>query len=426
MLYKPRQTAISLFSGAGGCSSGFQQAGFNILYAQDIDKDCIESYSKNFFGAFCEVRDIRDTDFGNIKRKIGHVEIDVVIGGPPCQGFSTAGSRNAHDPRNKLLGVYVDALKIIKPKWFLFENVEGILTLNNGEYIENLVKKIINLGYTIRIEKIYAQEFNIPQRRKRVIIVGNKMGINFKFPIPKAHASGNIFRASDHTLRLAIGSLPHSTNQKGASVQYSAHPKSEFEKYIRGNATQLTEHYAPIINGIQLERLQLLSEGCTMKDLPEHLQHESFKKRSLRRVMDGTPSEKRGGAPSGLKRLFFDEPSLTITSSSTRELIHPQEHRPLTIRECARIQTFRDDFIFCGNESSKIKQIGNAIPPLLAYEFASHIRRLIESEDCCTHKFDGLLGFKLTKAGAMSPALQSTTNILSRISSRQGNLFEVQ
>jgi DNA (cytosine-5)-methyltransferase 1 len=162
-----------------------------------------------------------------------------------------------------------------------------------------------------------------------------------------------------------------------------------------------------------------------MKDLPERLQHDSFKKRAARRVMDGMPTEKRGGAPSGLKRLFFDEPSLTITSSSTRELIHPEAHRPLTIRECARIQTFKDDFIFYGNESSKIRQIGNAIPPSLAYEFASHIKRLIESGYNCANKSGGLLGFALTKANAMSPALQNTTKLLSQMSNRQYHLFEV-
>jgi DNA (cytosine-5)-methyltransferase 1 len=423
MFHRPQPTAISLFSGAGGCSAGFRQAGFNIPYAQDIDKDCIESYATNFPDTFCEVRDIRDTDFASIRKEIGH-DIDIVIGGPPCQGFSTAGARNTNDPRNKLLDSYVDALNILKPKWFLFENVEGLLTLNHGKYVASLVQRLIEIGYTLRVEKVYSQAYNVPQRRKRVILVGNRFGEKFEFPAPKLPISGNIFRKSNYTLRLAIGGLPSPTSQKGAAVPYLTTPESEFEKYIRGKATQLTEHYAPDMNGLQIERLMLLAEGCTMKNLPEHLQHESFKKRAFRRVMDGTPTEKRGGAPSGIKRLFFDEPSLTITSSSTRELIHPEAHRPLTLRECARIQTFKDDFIFCGNENSKIKQIGNAIPPLLAYEFAVHFKMLIADEGGCARKLGGLLGFDLTKADAMSPALQNTIYLLSQISNRQLQLFE--
>ncbi|NEP57731.1 MAG: DNA cytosine methyltransferase [Symploca sp. SIO2G7] len=151
-----------------------------------------------------------------------------------------------------------------------------------------------------------------------------------------------------------------------------------------------------------------------MKELPESLQHESFKRRANRRVMDGTPSEKRGGSPSGLKRLLFDEPCLTITGAAIREFIHPQENRPITIREAARIQTFPDNFIFLGNSSQKIQQIGNAIPPIIARIFAEHIKEKYGFE--AQHDFPGtLLGYSLTKANAMSPALKKTDKLLSPI-----------
>jgi DNA-methyltransferase (dcm) len=418
-----KPTAISLFSGAGGCSAGFRRAGFDILYAQDNNKDCISSYAANFPSTFCEEKSIEDTDFELILKKIGCNDIDIVIGGPPCQGFSTAGSRNSNDPRNNLLNSYVDALKVISPKWFLFENVEGLLTLDKGKYVLSLIEKLINIGYTLRVEKIYAQTYGVPQRRKRVILIGNKFGINFKFPKMKTLAEGRIFRKTCHTLRLAIGSMPEPSSVRGESVPYTVPVTTEYEKYIRGNSDKILEHYAPKVTGVQLERLELLKEGYTMKDLPEYLQHESFKKRAFRRVIDGTPSEKRGGAPSGLKRLFYDEPCLTITSSSTRELIHPVQNRPLTIRECARIQTFQDDFVFRGNESSKIKQIGNAIPPLLAYEFGTHLKQLMALQG--EEKNGKLLGFNLTFADAMSPALKNTTNILENLTEKQSNLFEV-
>ncbi len=120
--------------------------------------------------------------------------------------------------------------------------------------------------------------------------------------------------------------------------------------------------------------------GQTMKDLPEHLQHESFRRRAFRRVMDGTPVERRGGAPSGLKRLFADEPSLTITSAATREFVHPTEDRLLTLRECARLQTFPDSFVFAGSAASRIQQIGNAIPPMLARTVAEQTPSLPDAD----------------------------------------------
>jgi len=138
--------------------------------------------------------------------------------------------------------------------------------------------------------------------------------------------------------------------------------------------------------------------------------------------MDGTPSEKRGGAPSGLKRLIGDEPSLTITSASTREFIHPSEDRSLTIRECAKLQTFPDDFEFCGSAADQIKQIGNAIPPLLARVFAKHIKNQYGFTSPDPSGSGALLGFTLTKAGAMSPALKKTQSLLEEISA-QSTLF---
>ena len=165
-------------------------------------------------------------------------------------------------------------------------------------------------------------------------------------------------------------------------------------------------------------------DTCDIADLPAMLQHASFQRRAFRRVMDGTPSEKRGGAPSGLKRLISTEPSLTITSASTREFIHPVENRCLTIRECARLQTFPDDFEFYGSSAEQIKQIGNAVPPLLARIFAKHILDLLVASPQPMNMQAKLLGFSLTKAGAMSPALQRTQVLLNSISTQTTLLQE--
>lgn len=419
--------AISLFAGAGGCSLGFKQAGYDIIYATDFDKAAIETYKTNFPETKAECKDINNIDFSNLLAdlKIKQGEVDILIGGPPCQGFSTAGPRFWDDPRNHLLKQYVRALEIIQPKWFLMENVEGLLTSNNGEYISETVKAFIKLGYSIRLEKVYSHEYAVPQRRKRVIIIGNRIGIDFSFPEPTTYSHGRIFRKSEITIEHALIGLPKASIEN-ISLKYQNNFSDNWANNLKSKNNFVTEHFIQKLDDTQFERISKLKQGQTMKDLPEHLQHPSFKKRAARRVMDGTPSEKRGGAPSGLKRLRLDEPSLTITGAAVREFIHPLENRCLTIRECARIQTFPDDFIFCGSSGDKIQQIGNAIPPLLAKTFANHIKG-IGFKNHHSEKEGSLLGFVLTKSEGLSPALQKTESILSKLKTvhlHQLSIFE--
>lgn len=209
-------------------------------------------------------------------------------------------------------------------------------------------------------------------------------------------------------------------------MKYENYFSDNWANNLKSKNNFVTEHFIQKLDETQLERITKLKQGQTMKDLPEHLQHPSFKKRAARRVMDGTPSEKRGGAPSGLKRLRLDEPSLTITGAAVREFIHPLENRCLTIRECARIQTFPDDFIFCGSSGDKIQQIGNAIPPLLAKTFANHIKE-IGFKNANVEKEGSLLGFILTKSEGLSPALHKTETILAKLKTahlHQLSIFE--
>lgn len=412
------KTAISLFCGAGGCSLGFKQAGFKILMATDIDKAAIETYQLNFPETETILDDINNINFYDIMEKHGLIsgDLDFLIGGPPCQGFSTAGTRFWDDSRNHLLKNYVKALTVLKPKWFMMENVEGLLTSNKGIYVTEAVKAFTELGYNVHVEKIYSQEYGIPQRRKRVIVLGNRLGINFLMPKPTSSVTGNIFRNSDVTLASAIASLPDAGITKNEIVKQSnLNNKDDFDAYLKADTYEITEHFQVPLKGIQLERASALKPGQTMKDLPKHLQHESFKKRANRRVADGTPTEKRGGAPSGMKRLHLNEPSLTITGASIRELIHPEYNRPLTIREAARIQTFPDNFLLFGNVSQKIQQIGNAIPPILAKIIASHIDKNYGFKKQEGKIKGQLLGFVLTKAEGMSPALKITNELLTNL-----------
>lgn len=424
---KPK--VISLFCGAGGCSLGFQNAGYQIIYSADIDKRAIETYKKNFSGTYSEIKDIKELNCQKLLNalNIKSGELDFLIGGPPCQGFSTAGMRFWDDPRNILLKDYIRCLNELRPKWFLMENVEGLLTSKKGEYVFEAAKAFIDLGYSIRIEKVYSQEYGIPQRRKRVFIIGNRLNIDFSFPEPIHQATGRIFKNSSIVIKDSLINLPLASPKIGEHVSYpDIINNNSLFNYYKSKDNFISDHYSPKINSVQLTRIQYLKQGQTMKDLPDALQHDSFKRRANRRVKDGTPTEKRGGAPTGLKRLIENQPSLTITSAATREFIHPTHNRPLTIRECARIQTFPDDFNFCGSQSQKIKQIGNAIPPLLAQYFAKYISNRYGFQDYTNQPTGKLIDFSLSKSSGLSPALQNTKRMLNELknkSIRQLNLF---
>ncbi|MGA2544156.1 MAG: DNA cytosine methyltransferase [Verrucomicrobiota bacterium] len=412
-----RPTAISLFAGAGGCSLGFQQADYDIRFATDIDDDAVESYRGNFGKTHCVAADIRELGVPSVLEcvSLDCGELDILLGGPPCQGFSSAGVKSCDDPRNFLLRHYVRLLKGLRPKWFVMENVEGLLTNAGGLHIRDAVEVFLGAGYSVNVEKVYAQGYGVPQRRKRVLIVGNRLGHDFLFPGPVTPFSGSIFRKGEVTFLTATSDLPPATQDPERALDYGGPPHNELQAYLRGEARTITDHCAAALSGIQLERARALRPGQTMKDLPEDLQHESFRRRAFRRVMDGTPVEKRGGAPSGLKRLIASEPSLTITSAATREFVHPMEDRLLTLRECARLQTFPDWFRFAGSAASRIQQIGNAIPPMLARTIAEDIVRTYGFQPNYQGPARPTLRFSLTRAEGMSPALTRTEFLLGEL-----------
>ena len=410
---------LSLFSGAGGFSYGFKLAGLDILGGAELDQDACESYGHNVDSP-CHNVDLSSTDPDFFFDLAGGRSPFAIIGGPPCQGFSTAGPRRADDPRNQLIFNYFRIVEKLKPRWFLFENVEGLLTSGMGEAVVSLVSEFVKIGYSVRVQKVNFAGYGVPQTRKRVLIIGNRLGLNFEFPAEThSFASGKSQKRNGKpfapTFDEATSTLGNTAVARNLPAEYKSPPEAgSYDELMRGSSSSRTVSlHFDNTSADDAHRYSLLRPGQTMKDLPEEMWHESYRKRAFRRVMDGTPTEKRGGAPSGIKRLHGNLHSLTITGAASREFIHPHQNRPLTLRECARLQSFPDHFHFAGNSASVAQQIGNAVPPLAAKILAMHVMHLdgeMGERDSVKHSFcgPGLLGFVLTEATAMSPALGKT------------------
>jgi DNA (cytosine-5)-methyltransferase 1 len=288
-----------------------------------------------------------------------------------------------------------------RPRAFVFENVEGFLTAAGGERVFDLLEPLIDAGYRIHLRKINAAAYGVPQHRKRVIAIGG-LGWAPTFPAPThnafgapgAHRYGNPSLPRAVTLGEALAGLP------------AVNPTAE---------TWPTDHTAKPLSAEDLARARALEPGMTMRDLPRDLWHPSYERRANRRVSDGTPTERRGGAPAGLRRLRFDEPSKAITSGARSEFLHPLEDRALSLRECARIQTFDDSYVFVGTASEKATLIGNAVPPALAEIIGDVLVAGLQANEPVAHPTGGLMSFVPTASDGMSPALLSVSaRILAR------------
>ena len=399
---------FSVFAGCGGCSLGLKQAGFEITLAVDNDKDACETYAANLGKEAIWCADLSNIQPHELLER-SHLdlsELDLIVGGPPCQGFSSAGARDWTDPRNILLRKFVEIVTNLRPTWFVMENVEGLLTANDGIFLIESMARFLEAGYWVRAKKVYMERYGLPQRRKRVIVVGNLEQRLFDFPEPIYYEYLTLPIIEQYpqlNILDAIGDLP-GPSELDCAV-YDKKPQNPYQNRLRRvDNKPILHHSMRPLNDFAQQRINLLRPGSTMRDLPENLQHPSFTRRSFRRVMDGTPTEKRGGAPSGIKRLIATQPSLTITSASPTEFIHPTENRPLTLRECARIQSFPDWYEFSGSYSAIATQIGNAIPPLFMQLLATHIRE-IASWRRVENLRGRWLGIDATKSSGMSPAL---------------------
>lgn len=350
---------IDLFAGVGGLSYGFSKIeDFNIIAANEIEKDISIAYTLNHPDVKMLNCDIAELTEERIFEAIGDAKIDLIVGGPPCQSYSTLGKRQMDDRAN-LFMQYKRILSIVRPKAFVFENVVGILSMDKGKLFKNIQAQFAELGYELKYQVLDAVDFGVPQHRERVILVGYLGKNPFEFPLP-THGEG---LRPYVTLREAIGDLP--VLQSGESkFEYQNEITNEFLQFVRASGCNLTEHTAPK-NGEHLIRImQALKDGQCKDDLPEDIRPKS-------------------GYGNTYAKLWWDRPSTTITRNfacpSSSRCIHPRDSRAMSIREGARLQSFPDDYQFYGSDGMKRLEIGNAVPPLLSMAIANKVKEMLDN-----------------------------------------------
>jgi DNA (cytosine-5)-methyltransferase 1 len=364
---KTKVKIVDLFAGVGGLSYAFaQDLDFEIIAANEILPNMAKAYKLNHPSVKVYCKDIVQFGLNDLNKdfSISKGSIDIVIGGPPCQAYSTVGKRLIDDPRGKLFQEYFRILKELDPSIFIFENVKGLISMGDGFLLPTIIDLFSTLGYTTQFKTLNAADYGAPQMRERVIIVGSKRGIKYKFPNQTHGINADLFnnKTSPHlTLKEALSDLPLNPNEDVNF--YMTEPQNEFQKLMRMNASdKITEHTVPKNNPTLIKIMELLPEGGTPKDLP----------------IDIRPSSGFGNSYS---RLWWNRPSTTLTRNfstpSSARCIHPLVARPLSTREGARIQGFPDNYIFCGSRSEKNLQIGNAVSPFLSKALLSSIKKCI-------------------------------------------------
>lgn len=346
---------IDLFSGIGGLSYGFyHNPSFEIVMANEYDKEIAKAYTLNHKDVFMINDDIKNLTTDLLK-KYQKDRIDLIIGGPPCQSYSTLGKRKMDD-RAILFEEYFRILNIIRPKMFIFENVSGLLSMQKGKLIETIKDKFSSLGYTLKMKLLDAANYGVPQHRERVILVGCLNKNNFKYP-EITHGEGKGLLPF-LTLEDALSDLPHlKSGEIGTS--YILEPQNDLQRFYRANCKTLTEDEAPK-NGQQLIRImEALKDGESKDDLPIELRPKS-------------------GYSNTYAKMWWKKSAPTITRnfatpSSSSRCIHPIDSRALTTREGARLQSFPDDYLFYGSKSKKNLEIGNAVPPLLSITLCKEV-----------------------------------------------------
>jgi DNA (cytosine-5)-methyltransferase 1 len=362
-----RWRVVDLFAGVGGLSYGFaNRSQFQLIAANEILPAMAEAYRLNHPDVRMFEGDIKELTASVIAResKVKKLKIDVLVGGPPCQAYSTVGKRLLEDPRAQLFKEYFRLLKELRPKIFIYENVKGLISMDGGELLGTIIDLFASLDYKIQAAVLNAADFGVPQIRERVIVVGTAPDVSFEYPEPTHRDptnSANLLTMSLpvwRTLGDAISDLPEIGAGEEA-FEYRSGPQNDFQKQMRRKAPKrLMDHNSPNHGESLMRVIRALPEGGGLRDLPESIRPTS-------------------GFPNTYARLWWDRPCTTVTRNlgtpSSSRCVHPHAHRGLTTREGARIQSFPDRYKFSGSRSDRNLQIGNAVPCMLGDVLAHQV-----------------------------------------------------
>ena len=385
--------AVSLFSGCGGFCEGVRLAGFDVLSAVENDRFAVETYRHNFPEVALFDDDIahfmnenssswieRRSDFAALES----VSVDLVFGGPPCQGYSQIGTRLLDDPRNQLYGEFVRILTLLRPRVFVMENVPNMLLLSKGVFKRLALEAFAEAGYSnCGVRVIPAMDHGVPQARERAIFIGVRDGLGFEYEIGEWMTTvlESISESRPTTVSQAIGDLPEAVSTDDSPLPYTKTRKRNpflremrldrdgeiyASRYKRSQVGELLlhNHHTKEIQERRAALIALLKPGMKADSLPKE-------------IWDGRRPEK-------WRRFHPDQPAHTLLAQMHRDLsewIHPEYDRWITVREAARLQSFHDGFIFKSSEWQMLKQIGNAVPPLLAHAVATVAGRTLEHLD---------------------------------------------
>ena len=358
---KKKYNVLDLFCGAGGLSRGFIDAGFSVRLGVDFDDMALKTFEKNHEGAVAMKLDLFDLDNVDVIKKFfdkKRLAVDVLVGGPPCQGFSLAGPRQVDDSRNKLYRAMVKTAQELRPNVVVLENVPGMIQLHGGLVKDKIIEDFTKLGYTMGEPQIlYAPDYGIPQIRKRVVFVG-LLDSKEEFTYPKP-----LLKPEEYiTCEQAIGDLPALVDIVGDEIQdYPCAPQSKYQELMRKGSDAIHNHQGTIHDPKTKKFIAMVPEGKNYKSLPPeyagiYKYHEA------------------------LTRYHSKKPSPTINTGH-RSHFHYKWNRIPTVRESARLQSFDDNFIFYGNKTQQYRQVGNAVPPLLGKVIATEIMKWLDKND---------------------------------------------
>lgn len=350
-----KYNVLDLFCGCGGLSKGFEMAGYNIVLGVDFNEPALKTYAHNHHGSKTLCGDLSAPEtFDTIDNLLDGKKVDVIIGGPPCQGFSLTGPRQFDDERNKLYLAMIETVRRYRPKAFLIENVPGMATLYKGEVRDEIVKRFTKMGYNVNNQILCSADYGVPQIRKRLVFVG-LLDSKEKFEFPEPYLKPEEYI----TCEQAIGDLPSLENTLGSDVsEYEREPITDYQRLMRGDCNVLHNHKAIDHKQFVKDTIALVPDGGNYKDLPPGV------------------GESRTFHMAWTRYCSY-KPSRTIDTGH-RNNFHYKWNRCPTVRESARLQSFPDDFVFLGNKGQQDKQVGNAVPCLMAKAIGLQILKYIK------------------------------------------------